>query len=361
MDDLIKDLDRLKSETEAVSVALKVDEKKAEIVSLEEEVQKPDIWQDETKARQTTTRLAHLKEEVKEVVSLSHEITEARELALMVEADELGMQEDLDQTRAQLQERLKRLKQKQLLNGPYDNGNAIISIHSGQGGTEACDWAEMLKRMYSRYFEIKGWKTELVEESLGEEAGIKAVTYLVSGAYVYGLLKREAGTHRLVRQSPFNADNLRQTSFALVEVLPQIEVQAGIVIKEEELEWQFFRSGGKGGQNVNKVNTAVRLKHKPSGLIIEAQTQRYQEQNRKIALSILTAKLWQRAEEKRLKELNAMKGTKMASWGSQIRSYVLHPYHLVKDVRTQVEVTDSEAVLNGNLDPFIDAEITLSD
>jgi peptide chain release factor 2 len=220
------------------------------------------------------------------------------------------------------------------------------------------DWASMLFRMYTRYFEKKGWTYLVVEETPGEEAGLKSITVEVTGEYAYGFLKHEAGTHRLVRQSPFNADNLRQTSFALVEVLPEIEEDNNIQIKDEELEWDFFRSGGHGGQNVNKVSTAVRLKHVPSGIIVTAHGERYQGKNREYALKMLKAKLWLVKEEERKKHEASLKGGyKTPGWGNQIRSYVLHPYKMVKDLRTGFETGDAESVLNGNLDGFIEEEI----
>jgi len=257
-----------------------------------------------------------------------------------------------------LEKILSQLELKTFLSGKYDDLSVIFSIHAGQGGTEAMDWAEMLKRMYLRFFEKKGWAYEMVEETTGDEAGIKSVTFLVNGRYVYGYLKYEAGTHRLVRQSPFNADKLRQTSFALVEVLPQVTQTDGITVKEEDLETTFFHASSHGGQNVQKVSTAVRIRHKPTGLIVACQTQRFQEQNRKIALDILKAKLWEIEEKKRTEEERKLKGGRTkASWGTQIRSYVLHPYKMVKDLRTDFETSNPDAVLDGNLDGFVEAEI----
>jgi len=219
------------------------------------------------------------------------------------------------------------------------------------------DWTEILKRMYLRFIEKQNWQWKQIEETRGEEAGIKSTTIFVSGLYVYGYLKYEAGTHRLVRQSPFNADHLRQTSFALVEVLPLLK-EKEIEIKDEDLEWQFFRASTQGGQNVQKVSSAVRLKHKPTGIVVTAQSERYQEQNRKIALQILKAKLWEKEEEEKSQKLKKMKGEyRAASWGNQIRSYVLHPYHLVKDLRTGFQTTDTQSVLDGNLEGFIKAAV----
>jgi len=260
----------------------------------------------------------------------------------------------------ELGSRLDKFELQTFLSGPYDPKNALISIHAGQGGTEAMDWASMLFRMYLRYSEKKNWKTETIDVSEGEEAGIKSVTFKIEGRNAYGFLKGEAGTHRLVRQSPFNADKLRQTSFALVEVLPELEEAdlTTVDIRDEDLEWQFFRASTQGGQNVQKVSTAVRLIHKPSEIVVTAHTERFQEQNRKIALNLLRAKLWAREEAMREKKVKELKGEyRPASWGNQIRSYVLHPYKMVKDLRTEVETGNPDTVLDGELDLFIEAEI----
>lgn len=315
---------------------LNLEEKRKSIREFEAESMKEDFWSDPQSAAKKMKLLSVFQKELEE----------AEMLELMIEGgDDASLTREVD-----------RLEYAVYLSGSYDRGDAIVALHSGQGGTEAMDWTAMLSRMYQRYFERKGWEAEILDETMGEEAGIKSITFHVTGAYAYGHLKAEAGVHRLVRQSPFNADNLRQTSFAMTEVLPVVDTSVGPVIKEDDLVWDFFRSGGKGGQNVNKVSTAVRLTHKPTGIIVTCQTQRYQGQNREYALKVLRAKLWAAQEEERRQAEDKIKGTyKTPGWGNQIRSYVLHPYHMVKDLRTQYETSHTESVLDGDLDAFITA------
>jgi len=313
------------------------------------------LWDDQTKARKIMQELGDLKEEITELEEIGGEIS-----ALTGLLAEKGEVNDFSKDVKRLERRLGRLELKSFLSGQYDGKNALLSIHAGQGGTEAMDWASMLYRMYLRFCERRGWKSETMDLSEGEEAGIKNVTFRIEGSYAYGYLKGEAGTHRLVRQSPFNADKLRQTSFALVEVLPELEDVdlPGVEIKDSDLDWQFFRASSQGGQNVQKVSTAVRLKHIPTDIVVTAQTERFQEQNRKIALNLLRAKLWAREQLLRENRVKELKGEyRPASWGNQIRSYVLHPYKMVKDLRTEVETGNPEDVLDGNLDDFVEAEI----
>lgn len=326
--------DELREKLESILARVKLPEKKAELVELEKRTYEADFWNNHEEASDVMKRVSDLKKEIDEVEMMQ----------ILVEEEEWG----------EAQQMIKRYEILLFLSGTYDRNNAIFSIHAGAGGTEAMDWSNMLYRMYKRYFERKGWSYEEDDVIFGEEAGIKSVTLTVKGKFAYGLLKGEAGTHRLVRQSPFNADGLRQTSFSMVEVVPVVEKQ-DVEVKDEDLEWQFYRSGGSGGQNVNKVSTAVRLTHTPSGITVTCQTERSQGQNRENALKLLRGKLWKIQEEEKAKELASFKTEKYASWGQQIRSYVLHPYKLVKDMRTDYESSQAETVLDGDLDGFIEA------
>lgn len=331
-DELLDRLTKLKT-------AIDLPDKKKRIEEINRQSQNPDFWQNHETAGKLMSELSQLSEIAKNIEELEQKVGEVDGREYSIES---------------IEKELVKLELVTFLSGLYDSEPAILSIHAGQGGTEAMDWAAMLERMYLRFGERRRWSVEVVEETAGEEAGIKSVTMLISGPYAYGYLKNEAGSHRLVRQSPFNAQHLRQTSFALVEVLPQLSETEGVDINEEDLDWQFFHSSGHGGQNVQKVSTAVRLTHKPTGLVVTAQTERFQEQNRKIARQILTAKLWALKEEKRSAEEKKLKGEyHPASWGTQIRSYVLHPYKQVRDQKTRLESTNPESVLDGGLDEFI--------
>ena len=321
--------------------------------SLEEEVQREDFWSDPREAQRVLSELSKIRKLVEKGRKISEILSSLKEFSELLEEDE-SIEKEL---RAELEEAerlLEELELQTLFIDEYDSYNAVVTIHAGAGGVDAQDWAEMLLRMYTRWAERNNFDLEMVDTSFGEEAGIKSATFIVKGDFAYGYLKSERGVHRLVRISPFDAAHRRHTSFALVDVIPDIGNEIEIEIKPEDLKIDTFRASGPGGQYVNKTESAVRITHIPTGIVVECQSERSQHQNRETAMRILKAKLFALEREKKEKELQALKGErKDIAWGNQIRSYVLHPYTLVKDHRTGVEVGNIQGVLDGDIDIFI--------
>jgi len=353
MQELQKQATELKKSILDVMIKLKISELEKELTELTDKSKQTEFWKDNIAAQNVMKQISTLENRIKPWNDVKNEIDDVIEL-LDLEDDSIA--KDATVQLAKINKKLNILKEQLKFNGSYDDSNAIISIHAGAGGTDAQDWSQMLLRMYLRYAEKNKFSAEVIEESSGEEAGLKSVTIEIDGPFAYGLLKGEHGVHRLVRLSPYNADNLRQTSFAKVEVLPKIDKPDRVKIDEKELKIDVYRSGGHGGQSVNTTDSAVRITHIPTNIVISIQNERSQLQNKETALTILRSKLAQLQLEQHLDDLNSIKGpNQSAEWGNQIRSYVLHPYKQVKDLRTKFETSDPESVLDGNLDGFISA------
>ncbi len=327
--------------------------KEKQLAQLEAKSQAPDLWNNPREAQSTMRALTQLRAEIAEWRKAAQGIADALELASLGDA---SLRAELEAEVAQLEAQAHKLEFETLLSGPHDHDNVIFTIFAGAGGTEAQDWVAMLYRLYQRWCEAHGYKTEVMDLSEGEEAGIKSVTLGIEGPYAYGYLKAEKGTHRLVRLSPFDSAHRRHTSFASVEVYPQVDDVAEIEINPNDIEIDTYRASSAGGQNVQKNATAIRIRHLPSGLVVTCQNERSLTQNRENAMKVLRARLLAMREEERAKEIAALKGERVkAEWGQQIRSYVLHPYQMVKDHRTDHETGRTEDVLNGEIDEFIEA------
>lgn len=331
-------------------------------MKIEQQMASPGFWENREHSTRMSQELTALKREVQRIDSLTSEVKTLDELLQMSGGDEV-MSKEIESRTYALERETRTLENELFFSGPYDKGNATLSVYAGAGGKDAEDWAALLLRMYRRFAENRGWHVKTIHEHWGENQGpagwgIKNATIAVEGSYAYGYIKKESGVHRLVRMSPFSAQQLRHTSFALVDVMPEFVAPEEVEIKPEDLRIDFFRSSGPGGQNVNKRETAVRITHLPTGIAVASQVERSQESNRQTAMGILRAKLWQLKREHQERERMGLREEKKAiEWGSQIRSYVMHPYQMVKDHRTDMETSKIDAVLDGDLDDFIDAEL----
>jgi peptide chain release factor 2 len=352
MQPLLKRITHLSIEVDSAFERLKIVEKQQLITELEVELSTSEIWNNPTNAQDKSKQLAAFTNMVEPWVTLQAQVLDIAELIAM---NDDSLLVEFDGQVSALEKEFEILRKELQLNGEFDDHNVILRLSAGVGGTDAQDWTEMIERMYLRYAEKSGMSSTVVERSAGEEAGIKSSVIEITGPYAYGKLKSEHGVHRLVRLSPFNSDNLRQTSFALVEVLPQIDTPDEVQVDDKDLKVDVYRAGGHGGQSVNTTDSAVRVTHIPTGIVVAIQNERSQLQNRETAMKILRGKLAQLQLEQHAASVADLQAGESANWGSQIRNYVLHPYTMVKDARTKYEDRDAQAVLDGKLDGFIEA------
>ena len=357
LENLLKQLEDLRERAIKVTRLLDIEGKKSEIRDLKLEINKPNFWNNQEKAIEITRKLEDLTKEAAEWESLRKEIRELEEfVALASKEGDDSMHDDVYAQYKDLYKKFEDLEFFMLFSGKYDEGNTIISIHAGTGGVDAQDWAQILERMYLRFIEKMNWKVEILDRTMGNEAGIKSMMMMVKGKFAYGYLKSENGVHRLVRISPFDAAQARHTSFALVEVVPELPEADDLEVKDSDLRIDVYRSSGPGGQSVNTTDSAVRIVHTPTNITVTCQSERSQHQNKENALKILKAKLFKAEQEKREAEEMNLKGkVQKAEWGKQIRSYVLQPYRMVKDLRTKHETSDTDGVLSGDLKSFMEA------
>lgn len=353
MQPIRKKIESLASAINSAYDGLAIPEKKSRMIELQEVLSQPEVWNNPVRAQELQKDLSAISSVVDDWETIRTQISDIQELFALDEDE--SMQHEFERQIDAIEMTYSALKKQLQYTGPYDSGNAIVRLSAGVGGTDAQDWTEMLERMYLRWAERSGMKATIVDVSKGEEAGIKSATIEITGPFVYGKLKGEHGVHRLVRLSPFNSDNLRQTSFALVEVMPQIDTPDEAVIDDKDLKIDVYRAGGHGGQSVNTTDSAVRITHIPTGIVVAIQNERSQLQNKETALKILRSKLTQLRLEQHTDTISELRAGESANWGSQIRNYILHPYSLVKDTRTKYEETNTQAVLDGEIDGFIDA------
>ncbi|NCU38247.1 peptide chain release factor 2 [Candidatus Saccharibacteria bacterium] len=352
MQPLKKRASELLQQIESAYQKLQIPSKQDELQAIDLSLADGSAWSDSERATILTKKAAALRAQVEPWVSMRRQAKDAIEF---IDTGDETLKNEVEQQLISLEVMYQHSRRQLLFNGEYDDHSAIIKLSSGAGGTDAQDWTEMLERMYLRWAEKQNMQVELMDRAVADEAGIKSATYIVRGVYAYGRLRSEHGVHRLVRLSPFNSDNLRQTSFALVEVLPEIDAPEEVTLDEKDLKIDVYRSGGHGGQSVNTTDSAVRITHIPTGTVVAIQNERSQLQNKETALKILRGKLVQMRAEQHVETLSDIRANESASWGAQIRNYVLHPYTLVKDTRTKHEEHDAAAVLDGALDPFIDS------